>query len=48
MFYLFTQFWFTLFDGGNEHVTNTSSWQTIQTTTDAMNGDNIQVFTTWN
>lgn len=46
--YLFTQFWFTLLDCGNEHVTSSSGWQTIQTTTDAMNSDDIQVLTTWN
>lgn len=44
--YLLSQFWFTLLDGGDEHVTNTGGWQSVQTTTNAMDSDNVQVFTT--
>jgi hypothetical protein len=43
--HLFSQFWFTLFDGGHEHVTHTSSWQSVQSTTDTMDSDNIQILT---
>lgn len=39
--HLFSQFWFTLLDGGNEHVTDSSSWQTIQTTTNAMDSNDV-------
>uniref|UniRef100_A0A182QBU6 Uncharacterized protein n=1 Tax=Anopheles farauti TaxID=69004 RepID=A0A182QBU6_9DIPT len=44
--YLFTQLWFTLLDRSYEHVTDTGGWQTVQTSTDAMDGDDIQVLGT--
>lgn len=44
--HLLSQLWFTLLDGSDEHITDTSSWQTIQATTNAMDGDNVQVLTT--
>lgn len=44
--HLFSQLWFTLLHGSDEHVTNSGSWQTIQTTTDTHDCDNVQVLTT--
>jgi hypothetical protein len=44
--HLFSQFWFTLLDGCDEHVTDSSSWQTVQATTNAHDGNDVQVLTT--
>lgn len=43
---LLTEFRLTLLDGGHEHVADASSGQTVQTTTDAMDCDHVQVLGT--
>lgn len=43
---LLTQFRFTFLDGGDEHVTNTGGGQSVQATTDSMDGDHVQVLGT--
>lgn len=43
---LFTQFRFALLYGSDKHVANTGSWQSVQTTTNAMDSNNVQVLTT--
>lgn len=42
----FTQFRFTLLDGGDKHVTDSGSGQPVQTTTDSMDGNHVQVLST--
>lgn len=42
----FTQFRFTLLNCGDKHITNTSRGQPIQTTTNSMDGDHVQVLGT--
>lgn len=39
----FTKFWLSLFDSGYDHVTRSGSWQTVQTTFDALDSDDEQV-----
>lgn len=46
--YLLSQLWFTLLDGSDEHIADSGSWQTVQTTSDAVNGNDVQVLTAWN
>lgn len=45
--YLLSQLRLALLDSGNKHVTNTSSGQTVQTTTNAVHSNNVQVLGTW-
>ena len=45
--HLFPQFWFTLLDGGNKHVTGAGCGQSVQATTDSMDSNNVQVLTTF-
>merc|ERR1740117_2238293 len=40
---LLSKFGLTLLNGGNHHVTDTGSGQTIQSATDTEDGDNVQV-----
>ena len=42
----FPQFRFAFLDGGNEHVTDTSSGQAVKTTLHAINGNDVQVLGT--
>lgn len=44
--YLLSQLRLALLDGGNKHVTDASSRQTVQTTTNAMHSNNVQVLGT--
>lgn len=40
---LLAQLGLTLLDGGDDHVTDTTSGQTVQTGTDTLDGDDVQV-----
>jgi hypothetical protein len=42
---LLTEFGLTLLAGGNNHITNGSRGKTVKTTTNASDGDNIQILT---
>lgn len=43
---LLSQFRLTLLDSGHEHVTNTGGWQSVQSTLDTLDRDDIQVLGT--
>lgn len=40
---LLSQFWLTLLDGGHDHVTSRSSWQSVQSSTETLDGKNVKV-----
>lgn len=39
---LLTEFWLTLSNRGHNHVANTSSWQSVQSGTSTLDGDDVQ------
>lgn len=43
---LLSQLGLSLLDGGHDHVTDTTSGQTVQAGTDTLDGDDIQVAST--
>ena len=43
---LLSEFWLTLLDGCHEHVTDTSSRETIQSTLDVVDGNDVKVLCT--
>lgn len=43
---LLSQFWLTLLDGGHDHVTSRSSWQSVQSSTEALDGKDVEVSST--
>lgn len=40
---LLSQFWLTLLDGGHDHVTSGSSRQSVQSSTETLDGKNVKV-----
>lgn len=40
---LLSQFWLSLLDGGHDHVSNTSGWETVQACSDTLDGNDVQV-----
>lgn len=43
---LLSQLRLSLLDGGHDHVTNTTGGETVQTSTDTLDGDDVQVTST--
>lgn len=43
---LLSQFRLTLLDGGHDHVTSRGSWQSIQSSTDTLDGQDVKVSST--
>ena len=44
---LFAEFWLSLFDAGDEHVSDAGRRQTVEAATDGVHGDHIQVLGAW-
>jgi hypothetical protein len=40
---LFPQLWLSLLDSGHNHITDTTSWETVEAGTDTLDGDDVQV-----
>lgn len=40
---LLSQLWLTLLDGSHDHVTSGSSWQSVQSSTETLDGKNVKV-----
>lgn len=45
--HLLSKFWLSFLDCDNSHITNSGSRQSVEASTDAMDGDDIQVFGAW-
>ena len=42
--YLLPQIWLSFFHSADDHVADASSWQSVQSGTEAFDGDDVQVF----
>ena len=41
--HLLTKIRFTFLDGSHDHVTNTGGWETVETTLDTFDGDDVEI-----